>query len=613
MARRPEQWLWWFASGVGTDRVLRRLAHKASRSSLPVLMLSIGCSGEVMDDGPPGHHGAGTGNGSSQAGVGNVGHPSAGAGGVTGSGGSTPGAGAPTVPGAGGPATGDPANIALIGKPIHSRFVRLTHEQWENSVRDLLRLDALPNLSSGFAPDTRTEVKFSNNERILLVNATLRGDYQRAAETLSERVARNSAALNKITGGGTDSAAFIKSFGRRAYRRPLTTDEEQRYQMLFAKGAEVFKSGNAFVDGAQLVIEAVLQSPHFVYRTELGTDGTPLSSYEVAAKLSLLLRNTAPDDALLTAAQSGEFDAPEKIVSKAQQMLEEPATQASFTRFHAELLGMTRYGSIDKDTTLFKNYTEELNAQFIAADEAFVNRIFTQGLGFRDLVTSTVGFVNGAIAPYYGVTANGSGMTEVDLGAQRPGFFTRLGFLAYNASRRDPDPIHRGVDINGRILCAAPPPPSGEVPQLPNPMPNQTNRERVNAHTGPGTCGESCHGLIINPVGFAFENFDAIGQYRTMDNGKPVDSSGAYAFIDGVKEFANGNELLQLIANSGQAHACYASQLVEFSLNRDVVESDRALVTALKTTSMAPNGSVKKLAMAVIGDASFRVRAGAQP
>src|SRR6185369_8947180 len=133
---------------------------------------------------------------------------------------------------------------------------------------------------------------------------------------------RDAASLTRISGGATAAAAFVKTFGRRAFRRPLTTAEETRYQTLFATGATVFKSGNNFTDGAQLVIEAMLQSPHFLYRTELGTDGQPLTAYEVASKLSYLLRNTMPDDALLNAAASGELGTDAGLLSHAQALLD---------------------------------------------------------------------------------------------------------------------------------------------------------------------------------------------------------------------------------------------------------------------------------------------------
>nr|PZN24164.1 MAG: hypothetical protein DIU78_12645 [Pseudomonadota bacterium] len=406
------------------------------------------------------------------------------------------------------------SNLDLDGSPIYSGFIRLTHEQWEASVRDLLYLPAEPGLSSAFTSDP-PEGTFSNNEKALFVSSTLRTDYQLAAETLAEQVTKDAQTLSRIT-GGNDPGAFIKNFGRRVYRRPLTAAEEQRYRRLFDLGPQVFGSGNDFADGARIVIEAMLQAPGFIYRSELGSGGGRLTSYEIASKLSFLLRNTTPNDDLLNAAESGELDTPAGLLARAEQLLETADAQNVLRRFHTELFGLDRYSSIDKDRNLFSSYSDEINDDLQEADALFFNHIFTQGQGLREILLSPVAFVNQAIAPFYGVQMQGSGFTQVTLGPERPGFFTRIGFLAYNANLRDPDPIHRGVDINLRVLCAHLSPPPGQIPALPAPMPGQTNRERVTAHTGPGTCGGACHGTIINPIGFAFENFDAIGQERSL-------------------------------------------------------------------------------------------------
>jgi hypothetical protein len=246
------------------------------------------------------------------------------------------------------------------------------------------------------------------------------------------------------------------------------------------------------------------------------------------------------------------------------------------------------------------------------AEELFLDRLFEQGYGLNELLTSTVGFANAEMAPLYGVEVSGDEFQQVDLGADRPGLFTRLGFLAYNGTLRDPDSIHRGVEINSVVLCATLAPPPGVIPALPNIAPGQTNRERVNAHTGPGTCGESCHGTIINPIGFAFENFDALGQWRDTDNGKPVETAGTYRFADGLKDFNDAPELMALIADSPQAHACFAQHLAEYGLGRDLSEADRDLVDSLQVASMASNASIKESLMAVVSSPAFGRRSGGE-
>jgi hypothetical protein len=220
-----------------------------------------------------------------------------------------------------------------------------------------------------------------------------------------------------------------------------------------------------------------------------------------------------------------------------------------------------------------------------------------------------VAFVNQNTASLYGMTATGTTFKQVTLGADRPGYFTRAGFLAYNGTLVDPDPIRRGVDVIRRVLGAADfnPPPGIMIPPLPETMPGQTNRERVTAFTGKGTCGESCHGNYINPLGFAFENFDAMGQTRTMDNGKPLDTTGEYPFPDGVQSFTGAPALMALLAAQPQTHQTYSAHLAEFVLARDVAEADRAFITTLGQTSMSA-GSIKQLALAIIKSPAFTMR-----
>jgi hypothetical protein len=417
-------------------------------------------------------------------------------------------------------------------------------------------------------------------------------------------VARDAAALARIY-PGADSGAFITTLGRRAYRRELGSDEMARYQALYDLGPSVFESGDARADGAQLVIEALLQAPHFVYRTELGDDGASLSGYEIASKLSFLLRNTTPNDELLDVAAAGDLDDPARVAQIAREMLEAPGAAEAIGRFHRELFGLDRYLSIAKDPNVFPEHDEGINPTLARAEELFLDRLFREGLGLEELLTSTLAFANEELSPFYGVEVSGAQLEVVDLGPERPGLFTRLGFLAYNGTLRDPDSIHRGVEINRTMFCASLSPPPGILPALPNVEPGQTNRERVNAHTGPGTCGASCHAPLINPIGFAFENFDAMGQLRDTDNGKPVDTSGEYRFADGLKTFNGAPELMALIAESPQAHACFARHLSEFGLGRDLDERDRELIDGLQRASRSESESIKELLMAVVVSPAF--------
>jgi hypothetical protein len=547
----------------------------------------VGCTGSIGGDG------------------GN--NPSMGSGPANGgSGGTTVGTGGTTDPGV--PVL--PGGVMLSGKPSYLRVVRLTHQQWENAARELLQLPQAPGLSEGFSPDPPNG-KFANNEHKLYLTNSLWTDYQRAAEKLGEQVSGDPAALARL-GSAADSAGFIRKLGHAAYRRPLSAEEEQRYTALFAAGPTYYESGNAFADGARVVIEALLQSPHFLNRVELAAKGQRLSGGELATKLSLVLRDAPPDSTLLASAENNGLADDAKLSAVAGELLAGSSARGVVERFHTELFGLTRFSSIAKSTTAFPEYKETLNANLLQADLLFFNRIFEAGQGLREILTSRLAFVNAESAPYYGVTASGTELSEVMLDESRPGFLTRLGFLAYNATLEDPDPIHRGVEITRRLLCVTLSPPPGEIPPLPPFMPGQTNRERVAAHTGAGFCG-GCHNTLINPLGFAFEGFDAVGHARTMDNGKPIDTTGEYAFSSGTKSYKNAAELSALLAEDEQTHGCYSANLTEFALGRDLAGGDAALVTALQSASLTSRRSLKDSLLAIVTSKEFATAVGGAP
>lgn len=504
---------------------------------------------------------------------------------------------APAVPGV------IPGGVKLSGKPEYHAFVRLTHEQWENSVRDLLELGEAPGVSGTFYPDP-PEGLFANNEHALYVSGDLWSDYQRGAETVAERVATNAAVMNRL-GGLTNRGALIEKLGHRAFRRALTAQEKTAYEAAWDLGATYYASGNDEVDGVRVFLEALLQSPNFVYRMELTAPGTRLSGSELATKLSLLLRNTIPSDELLASAEAGELDTEAGLLSVAGAMLDEPGALETVTHFHSELYGLDRYKSIEKSTATFPFYNEQMNQTLLDADLMFFKSIYESDGGFREIMTSNTAFTNRDTARYYGLSSTNQELTEVTLDGSRPGFLTRLGFLAKNAALSDPDPIHRGVDINIRMLCKDDlSPPAGTIPPLPEPLPGQSNRELVEHHTSDVICAQ-CHETIINPLGFAFENFDGMGQERTMDAGKPVNTAATYEFNDGMQSFTGANELIAIMAEHQQAHGCYSAKLAQYVLARDVAGREAEQISAMQQASFTGDASTKELVLSMIKSPLF--------
>jgi hypothetical protein len=498
-----------------------------------------------------------------------------------------------------------------------SRFPRLSHLQWENTVRDLFYLQEAPGLSASFTGDPLGGV-FDNNESSLIVTPGLWTDYRLAAEDLAGVVTSDTVKLAKLLPKDAPSdpdaraKAFIDGFGQRAYRRPLTADEANTYFTLFKKAPLLVEGKDDFSKGARLVIQAFLQSPHFVYRLESSSkveNGViALRSYEIATKLSYMLWNTMPDDALFSAAAQGKLDTPEGVLAEAQRLLEDDRAKAMVASFHAQLFQYGHYDDLNKDPALFPNFKPALGADMKREAELFIKEVvFNQEGGIREILTEPMTFVNAELAPIYGLEGKFTNdFVKVDLDpAQRSGFLTRIGFLASNATKREQHSIHRGVFINRRILCVQLPNPPDNIPPLPPIGATQTNRERVEAHTGIGTCGEVCHGGRINPVGFAFEHYDALGQHKTEENGHSINSADTYMLDDELVSYNDAISFDNLIAESDMAQNCYAQHWIEYAFGRTMQGADQAWLPDLAAQSRK---GAKALILALTQTKAFRTR-----
>jgi hypothetical protein len=256
------------------------------------------------------------------------------------------------------------------------------------------------------------------------------------------------------------------------------------------------------------------------------------------------------------------------------------------------------------------SYNTSLNVEYQEASYRFFDNIFTAGLGLKDVLLSTTGFYGPGMAALYGLTPPTSGYAQGDLGAKRVGYFAQLPYLTLNGNNAEPNSILRGVTLNLDILCATLGPPAATIPPIPPLMPGQTNRQRIDTLTG--TCGASCHNDMINPLGFAFEHFDGMGQWRDTENGGlAIDASGSYTFADGTtKTWTDAAGLMQVLAATPQTHTCYAKKLASFGLQRDVVASDMPMLGSLTSASMATGGSVKQLIIQLVRNDAFRTHGG---
>jgi hypothetical protein len=287
-------------------------------------------------------------------------------------------------------------------------------------------------------------------------------------------------------------------------------------------------------------------------------------------------------------------------------MLEDPRATRSMREFHTELLRFELFETVDK--TGVPEYMAALNADLTLASTAFFDHIFQENLGLREILTSSRGYVSPGLAPFYGLPAT-SGLELLDLGPARSGYFMQVPYLMLWGNNAGSNPIQRGRELEWTMLCGPPRESVGVIPPIPEPLPGETTRQRVTRLTA--SCGGDCHAVYMDPLGFAFENFDGLGRERATDNGQLVDTTGSYPFAEGIKAFANGNELMKIMAASEQVHTCYSKSTTEYALGRDLVEDDRPLLESLAKVSLSD--SLKRVVLALVRDPAFRTRKAGQP
>ena len=491
-----------------------------------------------------------------------------------------------------------------------SAYPRLSHGQYDNTLRDLFGLPDVPGLSASFESDPTGTTAFDNDSTVLQVTPNLWQDYQGAAEAMAEQVLMDPELLGRLTDGlpGTEperTQAFAERFLRRAFRRPVTADDVQPFVTLAAQAASHYPDAPNDAARVAMIVQAALQSPHFLYRDESGeadAEGlVALNDHQLAARLSYTLWDSMPDAELFRAAEAGELTEGDGLRMQAARMLDDPKAASKIRSFHHKLFGLADYEDVE-----LEGFPADIGRTLRAEAEAFVDDVVLDNDGgLRELYTAPYSYVNEDTAPLYGLEGRfGPELERVDLDpAQRAGLFTQPGFLASHDGGTAP--IHRGIFLNLYVLCTTlPAPPVFDPPTLVG----ETRRERIDSITGPGTCGATCHAEAINPIGYPFETFDDFGRWRTEDNGLPVDAAASFAFEEGVVGFDGPVELADAMVESLNAHRCYAKNWLEYAFGRPVQPGDSPVIDALARSSRGEGLSVKEILVGLIDSPLFRNR-----
>jgi len=578
------------------------------------LIFAVGCSSKV--DG---------GTGAGPGGVGAGGGDTSSSGSSAGSTSSTAGGSSMGIPGIGQPLPS--AETCAKSQDVErTPLRRLTRTEYTNSVRDLLNVDVS---ATADIPADEVTNGFDNNAAVLTVSSLHAEKYVLVSETLAKLAVKN---LSTLTAGcdtaakGEDACAlaFAKSFGRRAFRRPTTAEDERQLLAAYSAG----RTGGSYAEGIEVMLRAALQSSNFLYRLELtpATDAAakriPLNQFELASRLSYLAWGSGPDDALLDAAAKGELGTKDQVAAKARQLLAAPKARAAIGGFFEQWTSTRRLSITTKNSAQFPAYTTELRDAMAKELPAFVNDVLWNGDGqLSTLLTSPVAFVSGPLAQVYGVQAPASAdgsPVKVSLPAnqQRAGLLTQAGFLSVQGHPDQTSPVLRGKFVRAMLLCQPPPPPPADVDiSLPTVDEGATARLRFAAHESAGASCAGCHKLM-DPIGLTFEHYDAIGQYREKDNGQALDVSGEIlatsdASLSGA--FNGPAELAAKLASSQQVRACVATQWFRFASGRTEGGNDACSLATLQQAFDAANGDIIDLIVATTQTDAFWYRPQVTP
>jgi len=619
---------------------------------------AAGCVGEVGDTGAAGNGGGqssgsggvgsnGTGSGGRGAATASGGKTGAGSGGSTGSGAvtgsgsgatqgsgsggktttsgsggaSTTGSGGASTSGSGGGSTLPAPPSALPkesacggGSPGPRMLRRLSAAEMAATIPTLFGDATVP--MTGVFQDP-TVLGFHVDANSLLVQDLNADQLMSNAEAIAHWAVTTPAVLSRISSCQTmDDACqtkFITAFGKRAFRGPPSSDRVTAYKKIFA-------AETSFSDGAEAVIAAMLQSPYFLYKTEIGTSKSgmfPLTPYEVATSLSYLLTGNMPDDTLLSAADGWSTPPTQaQVDGQIDRLLSPgPALQTALMGFFTGWLGLDRLVTNPKDNNIFM-LTDALRADMMSETTNLIVDTFTNGGTVGDLFSADHSFLNKNLATFYGISTNGLGTSFSRVSYPFPGSRDR-GILAHGSilngyARPDiSSPTQRGHMVRSRVLCQdVPPPPANLDTKLHDPSSaTPTTRAQYEQHMSQSPCNQ-CH-TLMDPIGFGFENYDAFGRYRTTQNGAQVDPSNVIYQAGSTGQDLKGANLTELgmtLASSNDVKTCGARYWAYYAYGSVSWEQDGCTYDAIRTAAASGNYSLKSVLKAIIHASHFTTR-----
>lgn len=491
---------------------------------------------------------------------------------------------------------------------------RLTQRQYANSVHDLLGASVV--VPTDLEPDDASGGLLLLGGTVNSLSALGVEQYEGAAFDVAAQVmadpALRAARVACDTAEADCRASTLEALAHRAWRRPVTAEERARLVAVADTAAATLGSGDS---GLEYGIAAVLQSPNFLYRVELG-EADPdhpgerrYTSVEMASRLAYFLWNTTPDDTLLADGEAGDLVTDAGLRAEVDRMLADDRAREGIRAFFDDMLTLYKLDELSKDPATYvhagstvgpsaREETLEL-AEWLTLDE---------DADYRDLYTTTTTFLDPKLATIYAVAApslDGFARTELPADGGRRGFLGQVSFLALQAHPTSTSPTRRGKFIREVLLCTAlAPPPAGLNTSIPEPSADEpTMRDRLEQHMADPSCA-GCH-QMTDPIGLGFENFDGLGDWRTTENGAPIDASGD---LDGVA-FSNAWELAQAVHDNARLGPCLTRTLYQYATAHAATEGESGLID-WHADGFATNGyRVQWLVQDIVASPGFR-RAG---
>lgn len=489
---------------------------------------------------------------------------------------------------------------------------RLSNAEYRNTVQDLLADvsgigPAVATASKDFVEEAES-LGFRNNVDFLGVSSLIAQGYMDSAESLAPLVASTDKVLGCTTADAACAKQFVESFGKRAFRRPLLPDEVARYTALYDKAAA---QGYGFKTGVEWIVFSMLQSTQFLYRVELGaakgSDYAP-SQYEIANRLSYLIWQSMPDQALFDAADKGELSDKKQIEAQARRLLKDPKASRLLEYFD-QWLDTDRLSALDRDANVYPGVAANLPELLQNETHAFVSYLLQSPTGsLSELLTAPYTFVNGDLAKHYGVTGpTGAAYERVEMPG-RSGILTQGMLLSHDKPTRT-SIVRRGLKVRLDLLCdRVPAPPNNVQLNLEALGDGLTQRQRLEKHRTEPSCS-GCH-TLMDPIGVVFEGFDAVGRVRSQDeSGSAVDTNStitATRDLDGP--VANAVALGQALANSQQVRDCYVTQSFRFFYGRDYTTADQCSMAELLIAFRDSKQSISELIVALTQTDQFLYR-----